>query len=303
MPRGQPFTRICQQAAQLAAESRRADMHLHSTASDGLFTPTEVVQRAALRGLGAIALTDHDTLAGWEEALAARSTCRQPPEIIPAVEITCSYRGRGLHLLAYFVDPYNAELNQALAELRCRRRERFLQMLERLPQLGLHINEQDQEACLARGHVLGRPDLARLLCQAGLVATPAEAFEKFLDDRGPVTIPNRGLPVAEAIERVRSAGGVTSWAHPPLDVDLRQVEELRSLGLHALEAFHPSHSRQHETLLLHLAELTGLAVTGGSDNHGPTPTTRAIGTKATTRSELLRLRSLARQGASSPCPS
>lgn len=290
MPRRQPFTKICQQTAQLAAEARRADLHLHSTASDGLYSPTDVVQKAALRGLGAIALTDHDTLAGLPEALAAATTCRRPPEIIAGVEITCLYRGRCIHVLAYFVDPSHEGLRQALAELRRRRRERFEEMLHRLPEFGLVIDESEQAACLNRGHVLSRLDLARLLCRAGHVTTPAEAFARYLHDDGPIHVPQQGLPIADALNLVRSAGGIASWAHPPLDVDLRQVEELRSLGLAALEAFHPGHTSRHETYLAHLAQLTGLGVTGGSDNHGPTPATRTIGAKAVGLAELNRLR-------------
>lgn len=295
MPRRQPFTQICQRTASPAVEAERADLHLHSTASDGQFTPTEVVQRAALRGLGAIALTDHDTLAGWHEAIAARSTCRQPPEVIPGVEITCHYRGRSLHLLAYFVDPSNLALNAALADLRRRRRLRFLEMLDRLPRLGLHIDEQRRRDCLERKHVLGRPDLARLLCQEGHVASPAEAFERYLHDDGPLTVPHAGLNVADAISLVQTAGGVTSWAHPPQDIDLRHVEELRDWGLNALEAFHPAHSKSHQTLLLHLAQLTSRAVTGGSDNHGPSPASRSIGACAIRRSDLDRLRKAAKE--------
>lgn len=290
MPRRQPFTKVCQQTAQLAAEAQRADLHLHSTASDGLYSPTDLVQKAALRGLGAIALTDHDTLAGLPEALAATSTCRRPPEVIPGVEITCIYRGRCIHVLAYFVDPAEEGLRRALAELRLRRRQRFEEMLRRLPPLGLAVDEEEQAACLNRGHVLGRLDLARLLVRAGHVTTPAEAFACYLHDEGPVHVPQQGLPVGEALDLIHRAGGIASWAHPPLDVDLRQVEELRSLGLGALEAFHPGHTSQHETCLLHLAQLTGLGVTGGSDNHGPTPATRSIGAKAIGLAELNRLR-------------
>ncbi len=290
MPRRQPFTRMCQQTAQLAAEARRADLHLHSTASDGLYAPDDLVQRAALRGLGAIALTDHDTLAGFPQAVAATVTCRRPPEIIPGVEITCQYRGRCVHILAYFVDPGHRDLRRALSDICRQRRERFQEMLERLPRLGLPIDEQERTACLSRGHVLSRLDLARLLCRSGHVTSPAEAFIRYLHDDGPVHVPSQGLPVAEALSLIEAAGGVASWAHPPLDVDLSQVEELRRWGLGALEAFHPGHSSRHETYLAHLAQVTGLGLTGGSDNHGPTPVSRSIGARAIDLAELSRLR-------------
>src|SRR5262249_32839732 len=129
MPAGQPFTRLCQQLSQLRAESQRADLHLHTTHSDGRFTPAEVVRRAKERGLGAIAITDHDTCSGIREAQEASRAFDSPPEIITGVEITCDYRDGILHLLGYFFDPDDGALSAALAELRARRRERFAAML------------------------------------------------------------------------------------------------------------------------------------------------------------------------------
>src|SRR5262245_5782249 len=150
MPAGQPFTRLCQQLSQLRAESQRADLHLHTTHSDGRFTPADVVRRAKERGLGAIAITDHDTCSAVPEARAAASAYDSAPEIITGVEITCDYRDGILHLLGYFFDPSNAQLSAALAELRTRRRERFTAMVARLPEMGLTIPQSDVSELMSR---------------------------------------------------------------------------------------------------------------------------------------------------------
>src|SRR5262245_26971198 len=163
MPVGQPFTRLCQQLSQLRAEAQRADLHLHTTHSDGRFTPAEVVRRAKERGLGAIAITDHDTCSGLPEANAAARGYDLPPEIITGVEITCDSRGGILHLLGYFLDPDQPDLSAALSTLRARRRDRFAAMLQRLPALGLTIPESEVAELMSREHSLGRPDVASLL--------------------------------------------------------------------------------------------------------------------------------------------
>jgi len=290
MPAGQPFTRLCQQLSQLRAEAQRADLHLHTTHSDGRFTPAEVVRRAKERGLGAIAITDHDTCYGIPEALASARDYDSPPEIITGVEITCDYRGSILHLLGYFFDPDEPNLSAALLTLRARRRERFAAMLERLAALGLPIPEADVEKLTSREHSLGRPDLAALLVKHGHAPTLGDAFARFLHDGGPVFVSMRGLPVAEAIALVRGAGGVSSWAHPPETADLRQVEELRGFGLDALEAAHPAFTAARERNTRALAHAAGIAVSGGSDNHGPTPASRSIGASGLRRPELEALR-------------
>ena len=295
MPAGQPFTRLCQHLAQLRAESQRADLHLHTTHSDGRFTPVEVVHRAKERGLGAIAVTDHDTFAGFPEACAAAAACESAPEIITGVEITCDYSDSVLHLLGYFFDPDQEKLSAALAELRTRRRERFAAMVARLPVLGLNVPESDVHELMSREHSLGRPDLAALLVKHRHAPTTADAFARYLHDGGPLFVPMRGLPVAKAISLIRAAGGVTSWAHPPEDANLRQVEELRDNGLGALEAIHPSFTATRERNTRALARAAGLAITGGSDCHGPTPASRAVGSWGVRKPELDALRQRAAQ--------
>jgi predicted metal-dependent phosphoesterase TrpH len=293
MPAGQPFTRLCQQLSQLRAEAQRADLHIHTTHSDGRFTPAEVVCRAKERGLGAIAITDHDTCAGLPEARAAAATFESAPEIITGVEITCDYRDGVLHLLGYFFDANDECLSAALAEMRSRRRERFAAMLARLPALGLTIPGSDIRELISREHSLGRPDLAALLVKHGHAPTAADAFARYLHDGGPLFVPMRGLPVADAVALVRNASGISSWAHPPETADLRDVDELRGFGLDALEAAHPAFTAARERNTRALARAAGLAVTAGSDNHGPFPASRTIGSLGVRKPELEALRNLA----------
>ncbi|MFL5339945.1 MAG: PHP domain-containing protein [Gemmataceae bacterium] len=283
MPSRSPFTQLCQQMAQLRAESRRADLHIHTHHSDGMFSPEEVVRRARQRGLGAIAITDHDTTAGCAAGRA------DGLEVIPGVEITCDYRGRELHLLGYFFRPDDLALTAALAELQAHRRQRFTEMIERLP-----ANVRPDAANIAESP--GRRSLAQMLVERGAVKTVGEAFSRYLHDGGPACVPKRRLPVAEAIALVRAAGGTTSWAHPPPDVSAEHVSALREMGLAALEAVYPTFTAARSRRMRELARVFGLAVTGGSDCHGPSLASRAIGTWGITSTELNMLR-----GSSTAC--
>jgi 3',5'-nucleoside bisphosphate phosphatase len=292
MPAGQPFTRLCQQLAHLRAESNRADLHLHSCHSDGAWSATEIVARAARRGLGAIAITDHDACSGIAEAQSAAQSCYPAMEIVPGVEITCEHHGREMHLLGYFFQIDDANLNIALAKLREHRLQRFQEMVARLPALGVTADRQAVESRIAAGRALGRFDVAALLVQSGKARSVTEAITRFLRDGGPVIVPKRCLPVAEGIRLVRQAGGVCSWAHPPVDLTLEAALELREMGLNAIEAEYPAFTRTTSLRLRELANASGLGVSGGSDCHGPTPTTRAIGTRAISRVDLEKLRQL-----------
>ena len=293
MPARQPFLDLCRQIAVARSEAHRADLHLHTRHSDGTFTPDEIVRRAAARGLGAIAITDHDSLAGFAPARAAAQTVAPALEVIPGVEITSEYQDRELHLLAYFIRPDDPPLNAALRELRADRTRRFGEMVARLEVAGVALDETAVKRCLEGGESPGRRTLAALLAAEGKAATIDAAFARYLRDGGPVCVPKRRLPVADALALVRGAGGVSSWAHPPDDVTLEQVLELRDLGLNALEAVYPSFAASRRQRLRDLAKAAGLAVSGGSDCHGPSPTRRAVGACAVTSAELERLRELA----------
>jgi len=213
MPIGQPFTLLCQQLAQ-PRFAGRADLHVHTTHSDGNYTPAQVVELARRSGLSAVAITDHDTSSGVLAARQAAGTLAL--EIIAGAEITAEFHGRELHLLAYFFRPDDAALQSALSALRSDRAGRFWEMVARLRRLGVDLPDEILIGIGATG-TLGRRNLAELLVRANKTATVREAFQRYLSDHGRAAVPKRRLPVAEAIALVRGAGGVAAWAHPTYD--------------------------------------------------------------------------------------
>lgn len=288
MPAGQPFTLLCQKLATGRAHER-ADLHLHTTSSDGLYSPAQVVDLAFRSGLCAIAITDHDTLDG---VLPARQATRHSLEVIAGVEITTEFRSAELHLLAYFVDPDNEALQDALRQLRADRVSRFHTMVKRLRALGLQLGDEDLPDTTASA-TLGRRHLADALVKTGRAATVREAFQRFLGDRGRVTEPKRCLPTAEAIALVREAGGVAAWAHPTYDCTRARLTELKQLGMQAVEVAFPGARPGRSRELRALAGAVGLAATAGSDCHGPGPAQRSVGACTISSAELELLRSQA----------
>ncbi len=297
MPVRQPFTQLCQHLAALASRTK-TDLHTHTTYSDGAHTVAELITEARARGLAGLAITDHDTLSGYDEAQRIADRLPRPPlrrslggmrpvlRLIAGVEITSEYAGRELHLLGYFVDPSDGSLRTALERLQQARRERMAAMLERCHELGVPISA-DTAATLPASP--GRPHMANLLVKAGHVKTYGEAFGRFLHPGGPLDLPKLRLPVDEAIALVRGAGGVASWAHPPADCSLEQVNELRAMGLNALETEYPWPSKQTRNQLRRLAAQAGLAVTGGSDCHGPGSSRPVVGTHGLSAMQLTAL--------------
>jgi predicted metal-dependent phosphoesterase TrpH len=288
MPSRQPFTGLCRTLPR-SRVAGRADLHLHTTHSDGLYTPAQVVELARRSGLAAVALTDHDTLGGVPEARAAGAGSGL--EVIAGAEISCEYRSHELHLLAYFVRP-NGALVAALDRLCRHRAERFGHMVERLRACGVSVDDEVAAAGAAPGS-LGRRYLAELLVRSRRVGSVREAFARYLKDNGRVSVPKLRLPVAEAIALVRGAGGVAAWAHPSYDCTRETLAELRGLGLGAVEAEYPTTRPARTRELRGWARELGLAVTGGSDCHGPDQPRRALGACSISADELDVLRRMA----------
>ncbi|MQA10810.1 MAG: PHP domain-containing protein [Pseudonocardiaceae bacterium] len=260
-------------------ERVRIDLHTHSTASDGTDSPAELVAAASRAGLDAVALTDHDTTAGWAEASAAL-----PPglRLVPGAELSCvSPDGRGgrcsVHLLAYLFDPLAESLIAEQRRLRLERRERLRVMAERMAADGLPVDPDELMAGLPPDGSAGRPHLAVALVRAGVVADVNEAFDRYLASRGPYYVRRADTPVAAAIEMIRNAGGVTVLAHayahergPTVTPEV--IGELAASGLGGLEVDHPLHDSTARTELRALAGDLGLLVTGSSDYHGTNKT-------------------------------
>jgi 3',5'-nucleoside bisphosphate phosphatase len=284
MPAGQPFTLLCQQLSR-PRFGGRADLHVHTTASDGNYTPEQVVDLARRTGLSAVAITDHDTTA----ACGVASRAGNHLEIIPGAEITAEFRGRELHLLGYFFRPDDRSLNTALAALQRDRVGRFWEMIARLRTLGVHLSEAAVAGVGTTG-TLGRRNLAELLVRDGKAATVREAFQRYLADHARAAVPKRRLPVAEAVALVRGAGGVAAWAHPTYDCTKPALAELHALGMDAVEVDFPSCRQTRGRELRGWAADLGLAVTGGSDCHGPGQPSRSLGACSVTAAELGALR-------------
>jgi len=248
------------------------DLHSHSTASDGTLAPAHVVQLAHERGLSALALTDHDTVAGIGEA--AEEARRLNIDFVPGIEISAEYPHPGtLHLLGYGVDPDSLalrDLTQTLLEGRDNRNPRII---AKLKDLGVHISMDEVEA-QAGGNVIGRPHIAAILMRKGYVNSIKQAFDKYLAPGGLAYFDKERLSPKRAVEMIRESGGVPVLAHPvQLRTDNgaqleRVVKDLIDLGLQGLEVIHSDHDAKLVAKFTALADRFGLLKTGGSDFHG-----------------------------------
>jgi 3',5'-nucleoside bisphosphate phosphatase len=245
----------------------RLDLHIHTTASDGAWSPAAVARAAAAR-LDVIAITDHDTTAGI--AGARLGAAGLPIQVIPAVELSSTHRGRDIHVLGYFVDPEAPALKAHEEHAHGARERRMAQMIERLAGLGIRV---EMDAVLAaagpdRGS-LGRPHLARALVEAGHAQSVPDAFDRWIGDLHPAFVPTDLLDPPGAVEVVRSAGGIAVWAHPPTDLLDALLPVLVRAGLRGLEVYRPRADPQQMGRLERAARTAGLVVTGGSDWHTP----------------------------------
>ena len=246
----------------------RADLHVHSTASDGTDPPAEVMRRAARAGLDVVALTDHDTVAGHAEARAAAG----PVALLPGMELSCRLDGRSLHMLAYLFDADQPELAAELTRIRDDRVLRARAMVDKLAGLGVDVS-WGQVAAIAGQAVVGRPHIARAMADSGAIASPREAFTRdWIADGGRAYVGRYALDPVRAIDLVRAAGGVTVLAHPRAGRDTwvtnEQITRLAAAGLAGLEVFHPDQSEAERARLIALAHDLALVPTGGSDDHG-----------------------------------
>jgi predicted metal-dependent phosphoesterase TrpH len=273
MPRRDPFTQTCRQFAAVKAR-RLADLHAHTTASDGDWTPSQLIAFATSAKLASIAVTDHDTTAGVAEAHAAAPAGLT---IVAGVELSCSFRDREIHVLGLFVDPEHPGLVAACRDLCDRRRERFRGYLAAFAARGRAIPAHLVDGVESTAASPGRRHVAKLLVAAGHVATTYGAFTGPMADVASSVPPKRLLPVAGACELIRSAGGVSSLAHPPGEFDDANYDDLASSGLLAIESRHPSASNTQTDYLAAQAKRLGLSVTAGSDCHGPGAAGRSIG--------------------------
>lgn len=251
------------------------DLHVHTTASDGVFSPSEVVAAALALGLTAVAITDHDSVEGIDEALrAARGGL---PQVIPGVELSVmAPDGGDSHILGFFVDHTSPALAGALSSLREARQARALRMVELLRDAG-HLLDADGVARHAGSGAVGRVHIARALVDSGSVDSVERAFADLIGRTGPFYVTKSTLSARQALEVIHAAGGVAVLAHPGVTGE-DGLDELVALGLDGIEAYHAEHSPEQVRHFENLARRSGLLVTGGSDFHGPGMRSAALGT-------------------------
>jgi 3',5'-nucleoside bisphosphate phosphatase len=246
----------------------RLDLHVHSTASDGSWSPEAVVRGAAAGGLDVVALTDHDTAEGF---VAAAPVGREVDvQVIPALEVSSTHAGRDVHVLGYFVDPDAETIREHTRRAAGRREERMREMLERLRKAGMDVGwAAVEEAAGPDFVVIGRPHLARALVATGHATSVEDAFDRLIGDDKPAFVPTGLLTPVEAVQVVVGGGGVPIWAHPPGDMIDGLLPSLLEAGLRGLEVYRPRNARSDVLRLEAICRSRGLLVTGGSDWHGP----------------------------------
>jgi len=244
----------------------RIDLHVHSTFSDGMLTPTDLIETAVRKEIAAISLTDHDSLGGVSEALEAGRA--KGVEVLSGVELSCEYRGRDLHVLGYGADPQHVGFQDMLTQFRETRHKRGLKIIEKLNALGIAI-EPAEVLARAGGGALGRPHIAAVLVDRGVVSKVGEAFDKYIAEGGPAYVPKYKMSAADAIRYIHEAGGLAFTAHPGIFMEnMQEMLDLVAEGFDGIEVFHPNHSASRTRDLEALAKEKGLLISGGSDFHG-----------------------------------
>jgi predicted metal-dependent phosphoesterase TrpH len=276
------------------------DLHAHSSISDGTEPPAGLVAAAVAANLSAVAITDHDTLAGWPEA--RKAAARTGIRLIPGLELSCQVGPVSVHLLAYWLDPDDQVLQDELAKIRTGRGGRLPAMLAGLAAAGVDITEAQVATAAGTAVSLGRPHVADAMVTAGYVADRQEAFDRYLREGKPGYVSRYSPELRHAIALVRSAGGVPVIAHPwgrsskPV-LTRALLSDLARSGLAGLEARHLDHDRAAEAELTKLAGDLGLLVTGGSDWHGVGKVDHPLGARTTDSRVLAELAGQARNPA------
>jgi len=246
-------------------KGKRIDLHLHTTASDGQLSAEEVVQLSLKRQLAAIAITDHDSVAAVDKAIAAAKDTDL--EIIPGVELGVDHQGADVHILGYFIDHHDANLLEALERFQRGRYRRGEEIVGKLNQLGVDLR-METVMTIAKDAPVGRPHVADAMVREEYVDSFQEAFARYLGYHAPAYVPRSGLSLSEAIELVHATGGLAVLAHPGSLGRDDLVPEMVQLGLDGLEAFHYHQDEKTARHYMLMAHQHGLLFTGGSDCHG-----------------------------------
>jgi len=254
----------------------QADLHIHSTASDGRLTPAEVVQEAARRGLKFMSLTDHDTVDGIALALAAVQSF-PGLKLIPGVEISTDLPEGEAHVLGYFIDYNSRQLLEKLDRFRNSRLNRARGMVAKLDKLGVHLDWQRIEQ-IAGSSVMGRPHIAQAMLEKGYIGSFKQAFTDYISRDGPAYVEREKITPAEAVALIIKARGVAVLAHPfTINEPEAMITELKAAGLAGIETYYDNYTAEDISRLVAIAQKHNLIATGGSDYHGIDSSETAIG--------------------------
>ena len=247
---------------------KKIDLHIHTTASDGTAAPEEIVREAARLGLGAVAITDHDTAAGYLAAAAEGE--KRALEVVPGIEISTKFRA-AVHILGYYIDVSSPALEEVLDWMHRDREERNVKLCAMLREKGVDVDIERMHARF--GDLVGRPHFAEVMVENGLARDVDDAFTRLLNKNRPFFIPRQFLPIERSVEIIRASGGIPVLAHPFQyrldDASLRElIEHCMDSGLEGIECRYSGYDRDMCAYLESLAAEYGLARTGGSDYHG-----------------------------------
>jgi len=246
----------------------RLDLHIHTTASDGAWSPEKVVAGAARGGLDVIAIADHDTTSGVAAAQVAGVELNV--QVVPALEVSSTWRARDIHVLGYFVDTASEPLLAHARRAGSLRIERMHAMIARLADQGVEVTFEEVEAAAGPERVtIGRPHLARALVKRGHASSVVDAFNTLIGDQHAAFVPTELLSPDEAVRLILAGGGIPVWAHPPGDAVDALLPSLMEAGLRGLEIYRPTHGRNDVLRLEAICRTTGLLRSGGSDWHTP----------------------------------
>jgi predicted metal-dependent phosphoesterase TrpH len=244
----------------------RADLHNHTTASDGLLTPTQLIEYAVIKGLAAVAITDHDTIDGIDEALTAGHI--RKIEVIPGIEFNTQLDSKEIHILGYYIDWKSSKLLKILAEMKNSRENRARKMVQKLAELYNFDINYGEILRQTKDGVIGRLHIARVLVSKGMAKDINDAFLKYLDVGCPAYVNRYHLTPEEGIHLIKSIGGVAVLAHPGLLPDSYLLNDILMTGIDGIEVFHSKHTQEQTHYFANIAELNNLLITGGSDCHG-----------------------------------
>jgi len=246
-----------------------ADLHVHSSASDGLLSPEEIVNWGVRKGLSAISITDHDNVSAIDSAV--KYSISRGIEIIPGLELSTEYKGVEVHILGYFIDYDDCKLNMFLEKLRSNRTERAQKMVRKLNSMGYNISFENVLETAKDALSIGRPHVARTLMNHGYCKSMEEAFERFIGFGKPAYVERYKISPFEAVELISKWNGVSSIAHPGLIINIDKLSLIKKLitwGLSAVEVYHTNHSHEDVLYFKNIVNELHLVATGGTDCHG-----------------------------------